>query len=59
MPPCIYSFTGTMMFIGTSAMIYGIHTFSFPMFIEGFFLLWLGFSLTATAIDVHRLENDG
>jgi hypothetical protein len=51
----LYGITGTIMMIGLGASLYGIHTLSFPMFVEGAFLLWLGFSITANMIEHSRL----
>ena len=52
----LYPLTGTIMMIGMSATLYGIHSFSFSIFIEGVFLMWLGFSLTANIWETQRLE---
>ena len=45
-----------IMAIGFFAFLYGIHTMSFSIFIEGLFLLWLGFSLTVNAMELQRME---
>ena len=42
----LYPLTGTIMMIGMSATLYGIHSVSPSIFFEGVFLMWLGFSLT-------------
>ena len=52
----LYPLTGTIMMIGMTATLYGIHSLSFSIFIEGVFLMWLGFSLTANIWEAHRLE---
>jgi hypothetical protein len=51
----IYPLTGTMMIMGIGAILYGIHSFSFSIFIEGVFLLWLGFSISVNLWEGHRL----
>lgn len=47
----LYSISGTITLIGVAATLYGISTSSFPMFIEGVFLTWLGFTLTTNMIE--------
>lgn len=51
----IYSLTGVIFLIGFLAEIYGLSTYSPTLMIEGVFLLWLGFSLTANALEAARL----
>ena len=50
----IYPFSGTIMMIGMIAILYGIHSVSFTLLIEGFFLLWLGFSITVSIWDARH-----
>ncbi len=52
----VYSLTGVILLIGFLAALYGVQTFSPSIFIEGVFLLWIGFSLTANAMDAARLS---
>jgi len=52
----LYPLTGTIMMIGMTATLYGIHSLSFSIFVEGLFLMWLGFSLTANIWEHQRLE---
>jgi hypothetical protein len=52
----LYPLTGTIMMIGMTATLYGIHSFSPIIFFEGVFLMWLGFSLTANIWEAQRLE---
>ena len=52
----LYSITGIIMILGFLIMLYGIHIFSLSIFIEGFFLLWIGFSLTANMMEHQRLD---
>ncbi len=51
----LYPITGTIMLIGMTATLYGIHSLSFSIFVEGLFLMWLGFSLTANIWEDQRL----
>jgi hypothetical protein len=51
----LYSLTGLILIIGFLATVYGIHTLSPILFIEGSFLLWIGVHLTSNAMDAARL----
>jgi hypothetical protein len=53
----LYGLTGSMMMVGLGAALYGIHTSSFSIFVEGLFLLWLGFSITTNMMEAYRLES--
>lgn len=50
----LYSITGIIMIIGLIAFLYGIQTLSFTLFIEGIFLLWIGFSITTHSMNDQR-----
>jgi hypothetical protein len=52
----LYPLTGTMILLGTGAMLYGLQSSSLVMFIEGLFLVWLGIQITMNAWDVARGE---
>jgi hypothetical protein len=52
----LYPLTGTMMLMGTAAMLYGLQQLSPIVFLEGIFLLWLGFSITVNTWEVNRLD---
>jgi hypothetical protein len=51
----VYSLTGLIYLLGFFATLYGIVSFSPILFIEGVFLLWVGFSLTANVMEAARL----
>lgn len=51
-----YPLTGTMILIGSSAILYGIQSECFLIFLEGVFLFWLGLRLTFSALEAQRLE---
>ena len=54
----LYGLTSTIMVVGLFAFLYGMYSMSFSIFIEGLFLLWLGFRLTIHAIDNQQLDID-
>lgn len=51
-----YPLTGTIILIGSSAILYGIQSECFLIFLEGVFLVWLGLRLTFSAWEAQRLE---
>jgi hypothetical protein len=53
----LYPFSGTIMLIGLAAWFYGIVQASPLMFVEGVFLIWLGFVITMNAWEGNRVEN--
>jgi hypothetical protein len=53
----LYPLTGTIMIMGLAASLYGVQSGSFPVFIEGVFLMWLSFSLTINIWETQRLPS--
>lgn len=52
----LYPLTGTMMLVGSVVILYGLSEFSPILLLEGVFLVWLGFSITANVWELNRLD---
>jgi hypothetical protein len=52
----LYPLTGTMMLLGTGAMLYGLQSLSPIVFLEGIFLVWMGFWITVNIWEANRLD---
>lgn len=50
----LYPLTGTLVLIATGALLYGLHSSSPIMFVEGLFLMWIGIQITMNAWDSTR-----
>jgi hypothetical protein len=52
----LYPLTGTMMLMGITAMLYGVHELSPIIVLEGVVLLWLGFTITVNTWELNRVD---